>query len=102
MLRHGAIAVVLIFAFGTHAGAIEIGEPIDGFALPDIHGRDRSLAEFADKPIVVVAFLGTECPLARLYGPRLQQLSQSYASPLAVAARLDDDELIRLLRLQLS
>ncbi len=28
---------------------------------------------------MVVAFLGTECPLARLYGPRLEQLAADYA-----------------------
>ena len=79
MLRRGVLVVFLLVISAAIAGAVEIGEPIDGFALPDIHGHDRSLAEFADKPIVVVAFLGTECPLARLYGPRLQSLSESYA-----------------------
>ncbi len=54
-------------------------EPVKSFTLPDTHGRDRSLTEFADSPLIVVAFLGTECPLARLYAPRLQELSQQYA-----------------------
>jgi peroxiredoxin len=60
-------------------GAAEIGARVDAFTLPDIHGRDRSLNEFADQQFVVVAFLGTECPLARLYAPRLQELSEEYA-----------------------
>ena len=47
--------------------------------MPDFHGRNRSLDELADKPLVVVAFLGTECPLARQYAPRLQELSEAYA-----------------------
>jgi peroxiredoxin/mono/diheme cytochrome c family protein len=67
-------------AGATMSAAVEIGDRIDGFTLPDIHGRDRTLGELADKPLVVVAFLGTECPLARLYGPRLQALSESYAA----------------------
>ena len=77
MLRHGA-ATFLLMVSSTVLGAAEIGERINDFTLPDIHGRNRSLVEFADKPVLVVAFLGTECPLARLYGPRLQELSQRY------------------------
>ena len=59
--------------------AAEIGSRVDPFTLPDIHGHDRSLTEFADRQLVVVAFLGTECPLARLYAPRLQEMSDEYA-----------------------
>ena len=62
------------------ASAADVGGRIEPFTLPDIHGRDRSLAEFAKSDIVVVAFLGAECPLARLYGPRLQELSDAYAA----------------------
>jgi peroxiredoxin len=47
--------------------------------VPDTFGRSRSLQEFADKEILVVAFLGTECPLARLYGPRLSDLAKEFA-----------------------
>ena len=37
-----------------------------------------ALADLADARCVVVAFLGTECPLAKLYGPRLTQLAAKY------------------------
>ena len=67
-------------SLGTTVLAADVGSRIERFTLPDIHGRDRSLEEFSDKPILVVAFLGTECPLARLYAPRLQELSEAYAS----------------------
>lgn len=43
--------------------------------LSDTHGRVTRLADFRDSPIVVVAFLGTECPLVRLYAARLQKLA---------------------------
>ena len=39
--------------------------------LQDVNGNERCLDEFAPSPLLVVAFLGTECPLAKLYGPRL-------------------------------
>ena len=63
----------------TPASAVEVGDRIDAFTLPDMHGHDRSLAELADRKFVVVAFLGTECPLARLYAPRLEEMSAAYA-----------------------
>ncbi|MBL9124933.1 MAG: redoxin domain-containing protein [Planctomycetaceae bacterium] len=57
-----------------------VGSTIEAFALPDVHGQTRALADFAQHDVIVVAFLGTECPLAKLYAPRLQQLSAEYAS----------------------
>ena len=53
---------------------------IADFTLPDFRGKEHRLAEFAEKPLVVVAFLGTECPLAKLYGPRLAKLAREYES----------------------
>ncbi|TWT77883.1 thiol-disulfide oxidoreductase [Posidoniimonas polymericola] len=47
--------------------------------LPDAYGKNHTLAEFADSRLLVVTFLGTECPLAKLYGPRLQELADQYA-----------------------
>ncbi|HEY4308453.1 MAG TPA: redoxin domain-containing protein [Pirellulales bacterium] len=57
-----------------------IGRKIDAFVAREFRGKETSLADFSDKRLVVVAFLGTECPLAKLYGPRLAQLSDEYAS----------------------
>ena len=65
------ITLVIVGGGAATVAAADIGGRIEPFTLPDIHGRDRSLDELADKPLVVVAFLGTECPLARLYAPRL-------------------------------
>jgi peroxiredoxin len=52
----------------------------DNFTLHDFYGKSRSLADYKDKRVVVLAFLGTECPLARLYGVRLARLQQDYAA----------------------
>ncbi|MEZ6130037.1 MAG: thioredoxin family protein [Planctomycetaceae bacterium] len=54
-------------------------EKIDNFTLPTHRGVPWSLNDVADSELVVVAFLGTECPLAKLYGPRLAELQQKYA-----------------------
>lgn len=48
--------------------------------LQDFRGKAWSLGGFPDSRVLVVAFLGTECPLARLYAPRLQQLADEFAS----------------------
>ncbi len=55
-----------------------IGRKIEDLTLPDFHGQSRSLAELAGGKVLVVAFLGTECPLARLYAPRLQLMASEY------------------------
>ena len=56
-----------------------VGRQIDGFSLKDFRGKTHSLADFDDKKLVVVYFMGTECPLAKLYAARMQRFSQQYA-----------------------
>jgi peroxiredoxin/mono/diheme cytochrome c family protein len=53
-------------------------ERVADFELQDFRGKPHRLADYADRPVVVLAFLGTECPLARLYAPRLQELSEEF------------------------
>jgi peroxiredoxin len=54
-------------------------EPIEDFSLSDFTGAERTLSEWKNRPILVVVFLGTECPLAKLYGRRLAELDRKYA-----------------------
>ena len=61
------------------AGFAAPDAPVD-FRLPDYYGRERSLAEFADSKLVVLVFLGTDCPLVKLYAPRLVELAAEYES----------------------
>lgn len=49
------------------------------FSAQDYRGRTWTEQDFAEAPVLVVAFLGVECPLAKLYGPRLQKLANEYA-----------------------
>lgn len=57
-----------------------IGKKISPFTLDNCYGRAVSLNKFANKKAIVVAFLGTECPLAKLYGPRLEKLQQTFGT----------------------
>lgn len=59
----------------------QVGKVVENFELKDFQGRDYSLQnDFADSELVVVAFVGTECPLVKLYSARLQELSEQYSA----------------------
>jgi peroxiredoxin len=78
-----ALSLLLVLAPSLAlAGSTEktspIGKRIDDFKLRDFRGAERSLHEFAKAKLVVVAFTGTECPVAKLYGPRLVELAGEY------------------------
>ncbi len=67
---------------------------LDAVELRDYQGKVWSLEEFSDKPILAIVYLGTECPLAKLYSLRIQQLADEYRERnvafLAVDANLQD------------
>jgi len=56
-----------------------IGRQVKDIELKDYRGKLHSLADLKDSKVVVLAFVGTECPLAKLYAPRLQELAKQYA-----------------------
>jgi peroxiredoxin/mono/diheme cytochrome c family protein len=59
--------------------AAAVDRQISNFTLPDHLGHQYALADFADSRLVVVVFMGVECPLAKLYAPRLAELNERYA-----------------------
>jgi peroxiredoxin len=59
---------------------VQLGRTIDDFTLQDYLGTEHSLSDFSKTPVIVIAFLGTECPLAKLYAAQLATLSQRYDS----------------------
>ena len=71
-----------VSAFPCLAGdpdrAPEVGHTIAEFALKDLQGVSHTLTELQDAPLVVVAFMGVECPLAKLYAPRLSELAEEF------------------------
>ena len=46
--------------------------------LRDCYGTEHTFDEWKNRRVLVLAFLGTECPLARLYGPRLHSLAERF------------------------
>lgn len=67
-------------ALAEPAAPSSLGRTIDAFDLRDVWGKSTSLDEVAgDSKFTVVAFLGTECPLVKLYVSRLDELAQRFA-----------------------
>ena len=56
----------------------KIGSGVADFELKTHRGTEVSLSA-VDEPLVVLAFLGTECPLVKLYGPRLNELQREFS-----------------------
>ena len=71
----------VLFSFascGLSAQSISRPARVDDFRLLDYLGKEHSFSEFADRRFVVVAFLGSECPLARVYGTQLETMAVEY------------------------
>ncbi|PAY18773.1 thiol-disulfide isomerase [Rhodopirellula sp. SM50] len=56
-----------------------VGMNVADFTLDNCYGKSVSLSDFGDRQAIAIVFLGTECPLAKLYGPRLTDIQQRYA-----------------------
>ena len=72
-------ATALLTAPLLAADSGPIGKRIDDFQLHDFRGQVHALSDYQDSKAVAVAFIGIECPLAKLYVPRLQQLAEQFA-----------------------
>jgi peroxiredoxin len=58
---------------------IALGEKVPNkTALRDLRGNRRSLHDFKGRAAVVLAFLGTDCPVSNLYLPGLVELEKKY------------------------
>lgn len=75
------LAVVLACPVALMAAELSPRVPltsVSGFRLTDTDGQAFEVSPQANGPLTVVCFLGTECPLARYYGPRLSQLAKEF------------------------
>src|SRR5262245_46281315 len=89
-----ALAIGLVGSAGaSEATGTPIGRQVESFSLPDVHGKPHALRDYQGK-VVVLVFLGTECPLARKYAPRLHDLAGEFAAKdvafLGIDANLQD------------
>jgi peroxiredoxin len=79
-----ASSLVLVLACVAMARTEEtvspLGKKVDNFKLRDYRGAERSLRDFAEHKLVVLAFTGTECPVAKLYAARLADVAKEFGS----------------------
>ena len=69
-----------------------LGRQIANFSLDDYRGKTWSLDDFKDKKAVVVAFVGTECPLVAHYAGRMQELAAKYESAGVACLAIDANQ----------
>ncbi len=55
-----------------------VGGRVANFALEEASGKPVSLYGFRGSRAVVIVFVGNECPVGKLYGPRLVELNHAY------------------------
>ena len=62
------------------AAATGTARAVSPFRLKDYRGKVYKLSDFKESSFVVAIFLGTECPLAKLYAPRLVDLHNEFSA----------------------
>lgn len=74
--------------------APRVGHRVPNFTLQNFRGKAHSLDKLSSQQAVVVAFLGVECPLVKLYAPRLEELAKRFGEQgvafLAIDANCQD------------
>jgi len=75
------VAATVVIPIQLFASSPSIGHRVQPFKMKDYRGKDHSLASILQgKKAAAIVFLGTECPLAKLYGPRMEELSKEFAA----------------------
>jgi peroxiredoxin len=74
---------ILVVACASSAWSAQpqssVGRRVESFSLKDYRGKDHSLADLLrGRKALAVVFLGTECPLAKLYSPRMTELAKDF------------------------
>ena len=78
MLRFAFLSALTLISTVACAAEQPPAKRVEEFQLKDFRGTEHALADYRDSKLVVLAFLGTECPLAKLYGARLAELAKEY------------------------
>lgn len=69
-----------------------LGRRIENFSLKSQFAKEYSLNDFESSKLVVVIFVGTECPLAKLYAPRLAELSKKFSKEGVAFLAIDSNQ----------
>ena len=55
-----------------------LGRKLADFILPDANGKQVALSDYGDKRVVVLFFMGTQCPISNLYLTQLSELQNAH------------------------
>jgi len=77
-MRTSALIILCLMTGSLLAGETKSNSL--AFSAKSLVGELVQVEAKNEKQLTVVCFLGAECPVARLYGPRLQKLSDQFAS----------------------
>jgi len=93
-----SVALVVALNIATSAHSAEratpnkhrpIGSEVGDFAGKDCYGTNHTLSEMGRDKLVVLGFLGVECPLVNLYAPRLSNLARRFVAKGVVFIGID-------------
>ena len=79
-----AILCVIASSFTARAERVDlpnppaIGATIGEFTLPDVDGKDHTLASLKGKNGTVLIFVAVQCPVSNAYNERMEKLAQEY------------------------
>jgi thiol-disulfide isomerase/thioredoxin len=74
-----ALALSSIAACGVDPHpTLAIGSPAPDFSLPGVDGRNHTLAEYSNAPVLVLVFTCNHCPASQLYESRIKTLYEDY------------------------
>ena len=65
-------------AAGGDSAGVAIGATVADFTLPDLGGRQQSLALLKGAKGTVLIFISVQCPVSNAYNERMEKLAQEY------------------------
>src|SRR5262249_37658906 len=86
------LLAILAASPGSSAETPAIGRTIANFKLHDYLGAPHELTDFAKSKLVVIAFLGADCPLANRYADRLVEMAGQYGPRGVAFVALDSNQ----------
>jgi peroxiredoxin len=71
---------------------LPLGTKAPDFSLPNVDGRTVSLADFADKPALLVIFMCNHCPYVKHVAPELAILGREYQAKGAAVVGISSND----------
>jgi peroxiredoxin len=59
---------------------VAIGQPLPDFSLPDVNGRQHTLASLKGDRGTILIFIATQCPISNGYNERMEKIATDYRS----------------------